>query len=186
MHLGRLGYYADFLIHPLIVLAGIAFLSVQGSRQRLLGFLAVGAGLFVWTILEYGVHRLLFHGAGYFARMHGVHHRRPLEMFGTPSWVSLAILLVGIFGPGCFFLGFAAGSGFTIGISVGFFWYITVHHAIHYWPMPQSAYLRVVRRHHERHHYAGRAGNFGVTTPLWDLVMRSVLPDRDKSRRIPR
>ena len=178
MHLGKLGYYADFLIHPMVVLAGIALLVLQGGiRQRLIGLAAAAVGLIVWTILEYAVHRGLFHGAGRLARMHGIHHRKPHDRFGTPSGASLAILVLGVFLPGCLLFGEAAGIGLTIGLSSGFFWYIAVHHAIHYWPSPRSRYLRLVSQHHAGHHKAGRqGGNFGVTTPFWDLMMNSALP----------
>ena len=50
------------------------------------------AGLVLWTLLEYVLHRIALHRMPYFSPMHGEHHAAPLAFIGTPSWISVSVL----------------------------------------------------------------------------------------------
>jgi hypothetical protein len=48
--------------------------------------------------------------------------------------------------------------------------YDTVHRSIHA-RAPRGRYGRLVRRQHLDHHFGGAGRNFGVTSPVWDVVL---------------
>ena len=69
---------------------------------------------------------------------------------------------------------------FAFGVFVGFFLigyliYEYVHYALHHGD-PKTRTGKYLRKHHLTHHAHGRAGNFGVSTPLWDFILRTTLP----------
>jgi sterol desaturase/sphingolipid hydroxylase (fatty acid hydroxylase superfamily) len=188
MYLGRVGYYADFVIYPVLVLFGGAIILTHIDEvERVDWLVAVAAGLALWTFLEYAMHRIVLHRIVFFDRMHDVHHHAPTEKIGTPSWLSLGVVAFGIFGPCYLGLGPLLGSGVTAGIMIGYLWYISVHHAVHHWRLDHAGYLYRAKRRHAQHHHTHVDRNYGVTTPLWDKVFRSTLvgpssrPDAQKA-----
>jgi sterol desaturase/sphingolipid hydroxylase (fatty acid hydroxylase superfamily) len=48
-----------------------------------------------------------------------------------------------------------------------------IHH-----PKFRLPLLGRLRRWHLEHHYSKKAGNFGVTTPVWDYVFRTAIATR--------
>ncbi len=174
MYLGRIGYYADFVIYPVLVVASAAFMLWRNvGMWRLDWLLAVLAGLALWTFLEYVMHRLVLHRVAFFDRMHDVHHRAPTEPIGTPSWLSLGVVLFGVFGPCWLVLGLFFGSAVTVGIVIGYLWYICVHHAVHHWRLDHDSYLYRAKRRHAQHHHVDPHRNYGVTSALWDHILGS-------------
>ena len=132
--------------------------------------LFIGTGLLLWTVIEYLMHRFAFHG---FAP-HYQHHADPVDPAHilAPLWFSLgAALAVWTV------LGWALGSWalaalIGAGTVSGYLAYEWVHLRIH----SQEAggrLLRAWRKHHYYHHFADDRRCFGVTTPLWDLVLGS-------------
>lgn len=135
-------------------------------------------GVFAWTLLEYAMHRFLFHlraqgeGAKIFAFvLHGHHHVTPEEtdrLAATPVQLgSLALLVAGLWQ-------LALGPSWMIamaGTMSGYVAYEAVHHLAHHGPPP--AFLRAIVRHHLRHHYERADGNWGISSPLWDVIFGS-------------
>ncbi len=174
MYLGKIGYYADFVIYPVLLLACTSFMLWHaGQMDRFQWLLAAAFGLALWTLLEYAMHRIVLHRVAYFERMHDVHHKAPTAKIGTPSWASLSIAVFGILMPSVLLLGGFLGSGLTIGILVGYLWYICVHHAVHHWRPRHGSYLYRAKIRHSRHHFADHHSNYGVTTAIWDGALRS-------------
>jgi dihydroceramide fatty acyl 2-hydroxylase len=124
-------------------------------------------GLFLWTLSEYLLHRFVFHFPPKTPRMeritflfHGVHHAQPQcktrlvmppVIFGLPQWV------------GPTFAGFL----------VGYLIYDLMHYATHHFPM-RSGYLKYIKRYHMQHHYKTPNARFGVSSPLWDMVFKTM------------
>ncbi len=141
--------------------------------------IALAAGAFTWTFLEYLLHRFVFHerrlGAG-LAREHLEHHARvdwfvPMaRKLLLAAGVLAAVALVAV--P---LLGWGPGVGFASGVAGGWVAYEGIHRAIHVWP-PRTAYGRWARRHHLHHHFADPRRNHGVSSPLWDHVFRTFTP----------
>jgi sterol desaturase/sphingolipid hydroxylase (fatty acid hydroxylase superfamily) len=177
MRLSKLGYYSDYLAYPVVIGALVTAGLETGSRAQLEEWpLAVVCGLVVWSLMEYVLHRSVLHGRNYFSPMHGVHHSEPLALVGTPTWMSVGVLTLGIFAPGCWLIGLPLAAGLTTGVMLGYVWYGLVHHVIHHWhPRPEQTYFKAVRARHLRHHHSPNGGNFGVTTALWDHVFGTVI-----------
>lgn len=179
MRLSKTFYYADFVIYAAILTVAVI---VTGWRSNVhdisVWLLATAAGLAIWTLIEYVVHRFVFHQMPIFSPMHDAHHQAPLAYVGTPTWVSLLVIFIGVFVPGWALISFNAGNGLAVGVMAGFLWYGIVHHAIHHRkPRIIARRLIITSRRHAQHHYAVEPGNFGVTTLFWDRVFGTVLDE---------
>jgi dihydroceramide fatty acyl 2-hydroxylase len=154
-----------------------------------------GAGLFtggllVWTLAEYFLHRFLFHwsndttwGKRIHFILHGVHHDFPHDKDRLVMPLGASIPIGGIF-----FLGFIVTMGlvravpFFGGFIIGYLAYDGTHYAVHHFTQ-RTAIGRFVKRHHMLHHHADHSGGFGVSSPLWDLVFRTMpQPARRRER----
>jgi sterol desaturase/sphingolipid hydroxylase (fatty acid hydroxylase superfamily) len=137
-------------------------------------------GLCFWTLLEYALHRWFFHfepdPASEFQKdlsflVHGVHHDWPHDadrLVMPPVVAGLLALLVGV--PLRLALGPHAFPGFFAGLLAGYLWYDLTHYALHH-VKPRTALGEALRRNHLLHHFKTPGCRYGVTTPLWDLVL---------------
>jgi 4-hydroxysphinganine ceramide fatty acyl 2-hydroxylase len=158
-------------------------------------------GLFIWTFMEYLLHRFVFHAPDeimeethrisasldidqavipalptlrhvmYFM-FHGVHHEYPSDsrrlvmppVASIPAaivtWVVLRLLL----GP-------VAIPAFA-GLLVGYLICDTTHFVVHHGAMP-TAFGKLLKRTHMRHHFLDPDEDYGVSSPLWDIVFRT-------------
>ena len=141
--------------------------------------LAVG-GYALWTLLEYWLHRIVFHyepedGLG--ARMHwiihGVHHDHPndrLRLVMPPAVsVPLAAFFFALF---YLALGQRLGPGLTVGFLAGYLVYDMTHYYIHH-GHPRSRVAKLLRERHMRHHFQDDTRGFGVSAPYWDNFFRT-------------
>lgn len=149
------------------------------GRLALLG----AGGLAVWTLTEYLMHRWVFHfkprsdrQRWFYFMIHGVHHDYPNDSrrLVMPPLVSLPLAAL-------FFALFWAAlppdhaPPFFAAFILGYLGYDTAHFAIHHFAM-RGPLLRVLKRHHLRHHFVYGDLNFGVSTPVWDYLFRTVGP----------
>jgi sterol desaturase/sphingolipid hydroxylase (fatty acid hydroxylase superfamily) len=137
--------------------------------------LLFAAGVLTWTLIEYLMHRFLFHRAPRGARgvvlaylIHGVHHAFPEDRrrWLMPPAVSLPVAagFFVIFTP---LLGPAFAPVYAGGLA-GYLAYDLVHYAVH----ANARWLpRSLRRHHLAHHFGAPESRFGVSTRLWDRVL---------------
>ena len=170
MRLGTLGYYADFIgAFAFSVLLCVLAMSQDTWLLRVewLAWFVIGIGL--WTLLEYAVHRWLYHGIGFFIRLHDAHHQEPHVYIGAPPFVGIALIFVAIYLP-LAFIRETVASGLTAGVLGGYLTYQLVHHATHFWQPPRGSYLHRARLNHSAHHYQRELGNFGITAAFWDRV----------------
>lgn len=155
--------------------------------MNVLGTLAqLVVGALAWTLAEYVLHRFDMHGRstrGATAREHRSHHATldvPALTAGT--WV----------GAGLVALALAIGGLPAVGVGwmAAYVGYELVHRRIHTPPAPggevePSHYRRRVTAHHMHHHLAHAGANFGVTSPLWDVVFRTYRQPRAGDRAAP-
>ncbi len=138
------------------------------------------AGLLIWTLTEYWLHRLVFHwepdhplGSRLHFIMHGVHHDHPNDRLRLvmPPAVSLpraALFLL------LFYLAFGAPTylpafaGFIIGYLAYDYTHFYLHHRV-----PKTAAGKRLREQHMRHHFQDHRYGYGVSSPLWDHVFRT-------------
>ena len=182
------GYYIDFYIYP-VVLAGFPVYAALNNAQRgtVMSWLTAAAiGLALWTLIEYFIHRVLFHHVPFFRALHDAHHKNPKALIDSPVWTSLAIVFVGVLAPSVWLLGSHLATGFTFGMTLGYFGYSITHHAMHFRSFRHNSYFYRAKHRHALHHYSEVEGNFGVTTPFWDHVFGTVLPEPqlDKQRQV--
>lgn len=134
------------------------------------------AGMFIWTLFEYFMHRFVFHFVAESDRarkiiyvMHGNHHHYPrdkerLFMPPVPSLILASIL---------FFLQYLllgeAVFMFFPGFIIGYLMYGSMHYAIHAWN-PPFRWMKPLWRNHHLHHYKDEGRGYGVSTTLWDHV----------------
>lgn len=117
-------------------------------------------GLVLWTLLEYAVHRWLFHGV--LSKYHRHHHDAPTVPRPIPLW-ALAIPLLAIF-----WLSTPLGLGVLTGLVI----YEAVHVYIHHGVSEHPWLLKLHARHLE--HHRNPHLNYGLTTNIWDRVFKTL------------
>jgi sterol desaturase/sphingolipid hydroxylase (fatty acid hydroxylase superfamily) len=175
MKMTRLGYFAEFYLFPPFLMMMTAVALVREPSGLTEWLLAAAVGVSLWTLIEYILHRGFFHHVPIVSEMHERHHEEPLELIGSPAWLSLLFGIALVLLPLWKFAGLPFAIGMLTGISGGYLWYSWIHYAAHHITPQPGTYLYRVRMHHARHHYAHDMGNFGVTTDFWDKVFGTAL-----------
>jgi cyclopropane-fatty-acyl-phospholipid synthase len=136
------------------------------------------AGLLAWTMIEYLLHRLAFHG---FAP-HYQHHADPTDpvWIVAPLWLSLSASAVLFAAFSLAARSWSGGATIIAGVIAGYMAYEAIHLRIHS-PAAGGALLRTLRKHHYYHHFANDQVCYGVTSPLWDWVFGSVPANVNRS-----
>lgn len=143
-------YYFDFVAVPVAAVLSVLTWGVTWWFP-----LQAYAGFVVWTLAEYLIHRLIFHGLEPYRHQHLLHHRDPREYVGVSPKGTV---------PALFALGLLLPAGYYVGLLAGYYTYIVMHDQFHHTPRDSA-----MARRHERHHNQWRV-NFGVSTSLWDRV----------------
>lgn len=181
MKLSKALYFGDFVAIPVAIVAlAAAAISERGVEAAGLWLLAFGAGLFVWTFVEYVVHRWVYHGVAFFEKFHDAHHQDPKALIGVPSFVSSGLMLAVFFVPPLLTVGLVFAGGFASGALLGYAGYMLVHHASHHWELKPGGMLYRARVLHMAHHYHETPGNYGVITPFWDHVFSTNVERRGR------
>ncbi|CAI6000585.1 unnamed protein product [Closterium sp. NIES-65] len=176
---------------PLVWLPVIAFAeyraALAGTPKVLVApFFALG--LVVWTLMEYSLHRFLFHyrTTGYWTNtlhylLHGCHHKHPQDrfrlvmppvLFATLSTV-VAIPFFVVF-PGFLVWPVYAGAIF------GYICYDMTHYFVHFGVPLELEWIRFLRRYHMAHHFKVYNAGFGITNSFWDKVFGTYPADDPK------
>lgn len=150
------------------------------------------AAIVAWTLLEYAMHRFVFHfqPRGPITRrfvfvIHGCHHVDPRDPLRNVMPLSVTIpyaavngLIVDQF--------FALGDWLVFG---GFFALAYAGYDLGHWAFHQrtssNRLFRYLQRHHLRHHYARADGNYAVTAPVWDRVFGTRIAKSSHDSRRP-
>lgn len=133
-------------------------------------------GLFVFTLVEYVMHRYLFHISTSTKKrekfqytLHGVHHEYPKdkERLAMPPVMSITIstMLLFIFK---FFIGDIVFA-FLPGFLVGYAGYLVMHYVQHIFKAPKG-FFNSWWANHAVHHYKDQTKAYGVTSPFWDHI----------------
>lgn len=181
----------DFLealsrVHPSVpviiylpVILYVLYISVADYSLQFLTIIGLFIfGLFIWTITEYVLHRFVFHfkpksqlGEKIHFIFHGVHHDYPSDsrrLVMPPSVsVPLALLFFFLFHN---LIGSIYVYPFFAGFLTGYLFYDITHYAIHHFNMHSKFWLEI-KNHHMRHHYLDPNKGFGVSTPIWDMII---------------
>jgi sterol desaturase/sphingolipid hydroxylase (fatty acid hydroxylase superfamily) len=142
-------------------------------------------GLFLWTLTEYWLHRLVFHwepdhpiGARLHFIIHGVHHDHPNDRLRLVMPPGASIPLAALFF-GLFWLVFGTPAAFPTfaGFIAGYLAYDYTHYHVHH-HTPKTDFGKRLREQHMRHHFQDHRFGYGVSTPLWDAVFRTLPRNR--------
>lgn len=138
---------------------------------------AAALGALTWTLVEYALHRFIFHfppstdvrKVVTFV-LHRHHHHDPAateRLAATPA--QAAGLLVPL-GATARAVDPAHWTAFTSGLVAAWVVYEALHYSHHH---GTSRLLAGLRAHHLRHHHADAARDFGISSPLWDWLLRT-------------
>ncbi len=182
-------------IHPAVpavvfvpVVVGGVWLAIDRGVGAGVAALLVLAGIAIWTLTEYWLHRLLFHWEPKFRGgdrlhfiIHGVHHDHPNDAMRLVMPPAVSIPLAALF-LGLFVLVFGTPEAFPIfsGFIGGYLTYDYTHYHLHH-HTPKTKLGKRIREQHMRHHFQDHRYGFGVSSPLWDVVFHT-LPRRRSER----
>ncbi len=175
-------------IHPITpflfwlpISAGLLWVSLRQGIGSLSALGLFFCGWIAWTLTEYLLHRFVFHWVGsapwrrrFHFIFHGVHHDFPNDdrRLVMPLGVSIPIFLV-VFIPCSALMGIPVSCAAMSGFGVGYLAYDGVHYFTHHMPA-RSRLAKFLKRYHMVHHFTGHEAKWGVSSPLWDGVFRSV------------
>jgi sterol desaturase/sphingolipid hydroxylase (fatty acid hydroxylase superfamily) len=138
------------------------------------------AGLLVWTLTEYVLHRYVFHyepqsslGKKIHFLVHGIHHDYPRDSTRLVMPLLISAPLAGLFYLTFATLGGAWGGVLFAGFIMGYVCYDVIHYATHHLTM-RGKIGAFLKTYHMRHHFEDDHHAFGVSSPLWDFVFRSL------------
>lgn len=130
--------------------------------------------IFIYDLLDYFLHRVLFHGHGWLQRMHAKHHviRRPTafdSLFLGPLETALSLFLLAL---ACVFVGPVTPLVFCLIFSTYTVLNISVHSGLNLPFFPFRA-LTYMAKKHDLHHSNMRSGNYASMTPLFDILFKT-------------
>ncbi|MEJ7875735.1 MAG: sterol desaturase family protein [Solirubrobacterales bacterium] len=178
--------FLDFFsrVHPIVpalifvpLIAGLVILGASDGMGALEIPLLMLAGLAIWTLSEYWLHRKVFHwepdhpiGSRMHFIIHGVHHDHPndkMRLVMPPgASIPLALLFFGIF---WLIFGMPTAYPLFAGFLVGYLIYDYTHYWLHH-AVPKSEFGKRLREQHMRHHFQDHRYGYGVSSPIWDAV----------------
>jgi sterol desaturase/sphingolipid hydroxylase (fatty acid hydroxylase superfamily) len=165
---------------PVIAYAGWRSMK---SGAAVAGALLFVAGWLLWTLMEYLLHRFLFHLPANSERgqlraflIHGYHHAfpsDPMRLVAPPmmSWPLGALVATAL----CALLGLTHGLAMFAGTAAGYVAYDWIHYYTHHF-RPRTRLGKWLRSYHMLHHHADDASRFGISSPLWDLILGTYRP----------
>ena len=182
----RVHFTVPLYIYVPIILAMI-YLSIFTYKISVSNIVVlIVGGIFAWTLAEYLLHRFIFHynaksefGKKIHFMFHGVHHDYPSDSrrLVMPPSVSVPLAIVFFF----FFrlvLGEYMMLPFFSGFILGYLFYDISHYAIHHFNMHSKFWLSI-KKHHMLHHYQDEFKGYGVSSPFWDVIFRTMFDKKD-------
>ena len=157
------------------------------TTTQITWYMGVGlffAGLLGFSFVEYMMHKYFFHMEPNTPMkdklqysVHGVHHDYPKDKdrLAMPPFVSAAYAAI-------IYLVFNLIMGeyalyFVPGFLFGYAGYLAVHYVVHAYQPPKN-FLKVLWVNHAIHHYKDPDVAFGVSSPLWDILL-GTMPKKD-------
>ncbi|KAL8970471.1 MAG: hypothetical protein Q9183_001507 [Haloplaca sp. 2 TL-2023] len=174
---------------PLVWLPWVAlgsWMACQGipSYFQFVAYWLTGFGL--WSLVEYGMHRGLFHVdkylpdnrvaiTGHFL-LHGIHHYIPMDKYRLVMPPTLFIVLATPFyklAHTVFYWDWYVATAVFCGGIFGYICYDCTHYFLHHKDLPP--WYKRLKRYHMEHHWKDYENGFGVTSRFWDIVFGTEL-----------
>lgn len=154
-------------------------------------FLALGtfcvlflAGIPLWTLMEYVLHRYLFHlepngnspvmiTIHFF--FHGQHHKVPFDkdrlVFPPVAAGVFALMFWRVFN---FILPGGIGASLCCGGMLGYIGYDLIHYYMHHGTPVKGSFMHDLKHYHVLHHFHDHNTGFGISTRFWDYPFNTV------------
>jgi len=173
-------WYIFIMWPPFIIYAmNISFRSAGFLKTPLL----FCCGALSWAIVEYILHRFVFHmdtkttfwnKFHFFA--HGIHHLTPNDSSRLTFPPMFSFVIASIIYQITTVIDHQTGiHGFLSGLAFGFMLYDAIHFYFHHGDAPWLPnFLKKMKTAHLNHHYKDDTTNFGVTSQLFDYVFGTV------------
>ncbi|TRX94563.1 hypothetical protein FHL15_004515 [Xylaria flabelliformis] len=181
---------------PLLWLPADAY----GTYLAAQGFDSYGAlaaswlfGLFIWTLVEYVLHRFLFHLDYYLPDnnasitlhflLHGVHHYLPMDKYRLVMPPTLFLVLATPFwklAHTLFYFDWHLATAIYCGGIFGYVMYDMTHYFLHHQNLP--LWYKGLKKYHLAHHFQDYELGFGVTSAFWDRIFNTELPTVVKTK----
>ena len=165
----RFNYWLGYIFDASICLLLFGFAVTRPAIDPLYAIAAFAGGLFVFSFIEYFFHRWLFHRwVEVMIRGHQAHHDNPRGYDALPFFVpslvylALAFMLQLVVLPE--YADLLASS-----VACGYIIYGLTHYMLHHFRFKNTLAKKLLA-HHSIHHYHPEF-NFGVTSPLWDIML---------------
>jgi sterol desaturase/sphingolipid hydroxylase (fatty acid hydroxylase superfamily) len=172
---GRIGYFSDMAASPLLASGLCVYAFHSFTRVALIEWSFVTAfGGLLWTLIEYLVHRMVYHRVAFLTKYHEGHHADPRAYVGAPPLFGTSLVFLISFIP-LLTVDMVLADAISVGMLLGYTAYMLVHHGCHHWTPTRGSYLYRARVRHAAHHYRSKEANFGVTTSLWDRAFATHL-----------
>jgi sterol desaturase/sphingolipid hydroxylase (fatty acid hydroxylase superfamily) len=149
------------------------------------------SGFLSWGLVEYVLHRFVFHhdarserGRRFVHAAHLSHHENP----GATESLFTGLRMSAPIAAGYWLLAWAATGSWRaavylfVGLVAGYFCYEWLHFQAHH-GRPRLRPFRYLRRYHLLHHHRTPSLRFGVTSPLLDLLFGTFRPTVPIDRR---
>ncbi|OJJ34843.1 hypothetical protein ASPWEDRAFT_39945 [Aspergillus wentii DTO 134E9] len=143
-------------------------------------------GVCLWSLIEYLMHRFLFHidgvlpdnrvGITLHFLLHGIHHYLPMDKYRLVMPPTLFVVLAAPFwklAHTVFFYNWYAALMVYCGGVFGYICYDLTHYFLHHRNLP--SYYKQLKKYHLQHHFADFENGFGVTSRFWDKVFGTEL-----------
>lgn len=144
-------------------------------------------GFCVWSLLEYILHRFLFHldyylpdnrvGITAHFLLHGIHHYLPMDKYRLVMPPTLFIVLATPFwklAHSIFYWDWSIATTAFCGGITGYIMYDMTHYFLHHQNLP--LWYKQLKKYHLAHHFLDYENGFGVTSPFWDIIFGTPLP----------
>ncbi|KVG59777.1 hypothetical protein Ccrd_026336 [Cynara cardunculus var. scolymus] len=177
-HLGE--SYQEWVHQPIVSKEGPRFFKSDfwemGHTLPQIAIILV-MGIFVWSLLEYTLHRFLFHiktksywGNTLHYLLHGCHHKHPQDglrlvfpptataILLVPFWHFVKLISTPTVAPALF------GGGL-----LGYVMYDVTHYYLHH-GQPRNQVPKNLKKYHLNHHFRIQNKGFGITSSFWDKV----------------
>ena len=176
-------FYAALVVCLLALTPGANF-----SSRRII--LLLGLGILSWTLIEYVLHRFIFHydahsefGKKFVYAAHISHHENPRATNRLFSGLLISLPIATAY----LLLAWIATRSLTAavylftGLVAGYCCYEWLHFQAHH-RRPRLRLFRYLRRYHLLHHYQSPDHRFGVTSPLFDVLLGTFRPVRRRPK----
>jgi 4-hydroxysphinganine ceramide fatty acyl 2-hydroxylase len=171
----RWNYWVGISIEASLAVAVTVFVwqnMFSEQRYLILVPLLFVLGFVIQSFVEYGIHRWIYHGMLALRQGgHAEHHKHPRSLLALPWYLTIALFVAGT-SVYCLAFGDAVlGAAAAAGGIIQYFVFGLLHHSYHHQDFNNRHWRKLRTRHGIHHGFVDC--NFGGSTQIWDLLLRT-------------